>query len=103
MVPASGAEGGGRDRLFGEEQRQDRISTEGVKRHAGAVTARVGCNGPNKARLKCGPPHYSFWYRQVSQVTTMRTPQAVGGKAADNRRPQGDISTLGPPHGLLQH
>jgi hypothetical protein len=45
--------GRSRDRLFGEEQRQDTISERGGNFHAGEVTARVGFNG--KARLKCGP------------------------------------------------
>jgi hypothetical protein len=45
MVPAALSLGGWgrcRDRLFGEEHRQDSILVEGVKHHAGAVTARVG-------------------------------------------------------------
>src|SRR6516165_4014975 len=52
-------------RLFGEEQRQDTISERGGNFHAGEVTARVGFNGPDKARLKCEPlgpcggAHYS--------------------------------------------
>jgi hypothetical protein len=47
--------GRSRDRPFGEEQRQGSISGRGDNFHAGEVTARVGFNGPNKARLKCGP------------------------------------------------
>ena len=56
VVPAANwGEGRSRDRLFGEEQRQDTISERGGNFHAGEVTARVEFNGPNKARLKCGP------------------------------------------------
>jgi hypothetical protein len=72
MAPAAlSLEGWGRsrDRLFGEERRQDTISDRGGNFHAGEVTARVGFNGPNKARLKCGPSDLPN--RQVSQVTTM--------------------------------
>jgi hypothetical protein len=42
-------------------------SNRGVISHAGEVTARVGFDGPNKARLKCESLGLTF--RQVSQVT----------------------------------
>ena len=108
VVPAANwGEGRSRDRLFGEEQRQDTISERGGNFHAGEVTARVGFNGPNKARLKCGPSNLPN--RQVSQVTTMWT---SAGVALHRRPPAGKPPTTaargvtGFQHGtrgLLQH
>ena len=59
---------------FGEEHRQDTISDRGVTpRRRGDSARRV--QGPDKARLKCGPlgPGIvaGFIIRQVSQVTSM--------------------------------
>jgi hypothetical protein len=75
-----------------EERRQDTISDRGGNFHAGEVAARVGFNGPNKARLKCGPLGFCCFGTAKSckspHADTRRAPApeaARGRDAADYR------------------